>query len=165
MSQKTQLLTVTEVSDMRQDKNGRNYKLVTFQGPQHVEIVDETTGEILLVRVPARTSSMTRYEESYLDDKAHYMFDAVVGEKVPGAIVTREVPAYEIDGRATTSYSTIVLGMTNEPSFEAKVRAAFKSAGHILEGAEEVEAQAESLPRVSATKAKAEVEVSEEIEF
>jgi len=42
-----------------------------------------------------------------------------------------------------------VLGMTNEPSFESQVRAAFKSAGHEIE-----EKSAESTPteRVSAVQ-------------
>ena len=133
MANTSELLTVVKVSENRQDKNGRNYKLVTFQSPQHKEVVDITTGEIALVRMPARTSSITRYEESYLDDKMQYMYDAVVGEQVPGAIVTRPVAEYEIDGRPVYSYSTVVLGMTNEPGFEAQVRAAFKSAGHDLD--------------------------------
>lgn len=133
MANTSELLTVVKVSEDRQDKNGRNYKVITFQSPQHKEVVDVTTGEITLVRVPARTSSITRYEESYLDDKMQYMFDAQVGEKVPGAIVTRSVNTYEIDGRPVSSYSTVVLGMTNDPGFEAQVRAAFKSAGHDLD--------------------------------
>ena len=133
MANQSELLTVVKVSEDRQDKNGRNYKVITFQSPQHKEVVDVTTGEITLVRVPARMSSITRYEESYLDDKMQYMFDAQVGEKVPGAIVTRSVNTYEIDGRPVSSYSTVVLGMTNDPGFEAQVRAAFKSAGHDLD--------------------------------
>lgn len=133
MANTSELLTVVKVSEDRQDKNGRNYKVITFQSPQHKEVVDVTTGEITLVRVPARMSSITRYEESYLDDKMQYMYDAQVGEKVPGAIVTRSVNTYEIDGRPVSSYSTVVLGMTNDPGFEAQVRAAFKSAGHDLD--------------------------------
>lgn len=149
MANSSELLTVVKVSEDRQDKNGRNYKLVTFQSPQHKEVVDITTGEVALVRVPARMSSITRYQESYLDDNMQYMYDAVVGEKVPGAIVTRPVAEYEIDGRPVYSYTTVVLGMTNEPSFESQVRAAFKSAGHEIE-----EKSAESTPteRVSAVQ-------------
>ena len=149
MANTSELLTVVKVSEDRQDKNGRNYKLVTFQSPQHKEVVDITTGEVALVRVPARMSSITRYQESYLDDNMQYMYDAVVGEKVPGAIVTRPVAEYEIDGRPVYSYTTVVLGMTNEPSFESQVRAAFKSAGHEIE-----EKSAESTPteRVSAVQ-------------
>lgn len=132
MANSSELLTVVKVSEERQDKNGRNYKVITFQSPQHKEVVDQTTGEITLVRVPARRSSITRYEESYLDDQMQYMYDAEVGEKVPGAIVTRSVNEYEIDGRPVSTYSTVVLGMTNEPSFDAQINAAFKSAGHDL---------------------------------
>jgi hypothetical protein len=149
MANSSELLTVVKVSEERQDKNGRNYKVITFQSPQHKEVVDQTTGEITLVRVPARRSSITRYEESYLDDQMHYMYDAEVGEKVPGAIVSRPVAEYEIDGRPVSSYSTVVLGMTNEPGFEAQVRAAFKSAGHDLE--EEVSAPAERVSAVQKT--------------
>jgi hypothetical protein len=77
------------------------------------------------------------------------MYDAEVGEKVPGAIVSRPVAEYEIDGRPVSSYSTVVLGMTNEPGFEAQVRAAFKSAGHDLE--EEVSAPVERVSAVQKT--------------
>ena len=156
MANTSELLTVVKVSDNRQDKNGRNYKLVTFQSPQHKEVVDVTTGEVMLVRMPARTSSITRYEESYLDDKMHYMFDAVEGEKVPGAIVTRAVEEYEIDGRPVSAYTTVVLGMTNDPSFETKVRAAFKSAGHEL-NAEGV-ATLQDVERLSAVQTETVVE-------
>jgi hypothetical protein len=130
MANSSELLTVVKVSEERQDKNGRNYKVITFQSPQHKEVVDQTTGEITLVRVQARRSSITRYQESYLDDQMHYMYDAEMGEKVPGAIVTRSVDEYEIDGRPVSTYSTVVLGMTNEPAFDAAIDAAFKSAGH-----------------------------------
>ena len=130
MANSSELLTVVKVSEERQDKNGRNYKVITFQSPQHKEVVDQTTGEITLVRVPARRSSITRYQESYLDDQMHYMYDAEVSEKVPGAIVTRSVDEYEIDGRPVSTYSTVVLGMTDDPAFNASIDAAFKSAGH-----------------------------------
>ena len=130
MANSSELLTVVKVSEERQDKNGRNYKVITFQSPQHKEVVDQTTGEITLVRVPARRSSITRYQESYLDDQMHYMYDAEMGEKVPGAIVTRSVNEYEIDGRPVSTYSTVVLGMTDDSAFDAAIDAAFRSAGH-----------------------------------
>ena len=130
MANSSELLTVVKVSEERQDKNGRNYKVITFQSPQHKEVVDQTTGEITLVRVPARRSSITRYQESYLDDQMHYMYDAEMGEKVPGAIVTRSVDEYEIDGRPVSTYSTVVLGMTDDSAFDAAIDAAFRSAGH-----------------------------------
>lgn len=130
MANSSELLTVVKVSEERQDKNGRNYKVITFQSPQHKEVVDQTTGEITLVRVPARRSSITRYQESYLDDQMHYMYDAEMGEKVPGAIVTRSVDEYEIDGRPVSTYSTVVLGMTDDLAFDAAIDAAFRSAGH-----------------------------------
>jgi len=130
MANSSELLTVVKVSEERQDKNGRNYKVITFQSPQHKEVVDQTTGEITLVRVPARRSSITRYQESYLDDQMHYMYDAEMGEKVPGAIITRSVDEYEIDGRPVSTYSTVVLGMTDDSAFDAAIDAAFRSAGH-----------------------------------
>lgn len=163
MANTSELLTVVEVSEVRQDKNGRNYKLVTFQSPQHKEVVDQTTGEIMLVRMPARTSSITRYEESYLDDKMQYLYDAEVGEKVPGAVVTRSVKEYEIDGRPVSTYSTIVLGMTDDPAFESAINAAFKSAGHEIN-----ENKSVTLPvteRASAVKASQPEPVEEDAAF
>jgi hypothetical protein len=155
MANSSELLTVVKVSEERQDKNGRNYKLITFQSPQHVEAVDQTTGEITKVRVPSRRSSITRYQESYLDDQMHYMYDAEINEKVPGAIVTRLVDEYEIDGRPVSSYSTVVLGMTNDPGFETLINSAFNSAGHAINDSSD---EAVSTPRVSAVQTSIPVE-------
>ena len=151
MTNSSELLTVVKVSEDRQDKNGRNYKLVTFQSPNKQEIVDETTGEITIVRVPARRSVLTRWEESYLDDQMHYMFDAEVGEKVPGKIVTRTVGEYLIDDMPVNRYTAVVLGMTSDPGLQAEIERTFRSSGHeIVE-----ETTLQDLPRVEAVKAPA----------
>jgi len=137
MSKTSELLTVVKVSEERTDKNGRNYKVVTFQSPNTIEIVDATTGELLNVRVPARTTSMVRYQESYLNDQMEYLYDATVGEKIPGKIVTEQVAPYEINGREVNTYTTAVLGMTNDSAFDAEIVRAFRSAGHDLLSQEE----------------------------
>jgi dihydroorotate dehydrogenase len=110
--------------------------------------------------MPARTSSITRYQESYLDDKMQYMYDAAVDEKIPGAIVTRKVNEYEIDGNPVSRYTTVVLGMTNDEGFEAEIARAFKSAGHDLNEVSEAQPVAD---RVSAVQTS--IPVEEDVAF
>lgn len=158
---KTQLLTVTKVSDLKEDKNGRQFKVVTFGSPQQREVLDVTTGELRIVRMPARTSSISRYEESYLNDQPHYMFDAVVGELIPGEIVSASVEPYGIDDKIVSTYTTVVLGLTGESTFAAAITSAFKAAGHPIDFvATPAKTQKSVLPRVNAVKE----EVSQDVE-
>lgn len=128
------LIKVTSVSDIRTDKNGREYKLVEFTNPDHAQVVDETTGELLLVRVQAKRATITQYKESYLNNKPDFMWDAKLGEFTMGEVVTREVAPYQIDGKEINTYTTVVFGDNTKPSWEIEVQKAFRSAGHPIAG-------------------------------
>ncbi len=138
----TNLITVSSVSEEREDKNGRIYKAVEFSNPEEVTIVDEATGEILKVREAVKRCNINRYKESYMDDKQEFMYDAKVGEKTPGAIVTQLVAPYEIGERTVDSYTAVIFGRTSSKLFPMWVTQTFKRAGHPLNdilAAEEIE--------------------------
>lgn len=124
------LLTVISVSEVKQDRNNKNYKVVEFATPNTKDVNG------LKVRVQPKTSSKTFWEESYLNDKMEFGYDFKVGDLVEGNIVTREVVEYEIvntetgEERTVSSYTAVVFGDTFDPSFELEVQKAFKAAGH-----------------------------------
>ena len=132
--QNTHLIKVVGVSEERLDKNEQIYKLVEFSNPTEMPVVDENTGEFEIVRVNAKRCSINRYKESYLNGKQEFLFDAKVGEKTPGMVVTHPVEPYTIEDKIVDSYSTVVFGDTNSVMWKAWVIQAFKNAGHPIKG-------------------------------
>mgnify|MGYP001572734633 CR=1 FL=1 len=128
----TKLLKVAKVSGLQQDKRAKDFKIINLETATHSYVPDSETGEMIKVRVPRLSGTITRWKESYLDNKMEYMYDAIEGEQVPGDIVTRKVHPYDIDDKTVITYTTPVLGMTNEPDFEAKIMQTFRQAGHQL---------------------------------
>lgn len=101
------LLTVISVSEVKADKNGKNYKVVEFSTPNTKKV------DGLNIRVQPKTSSKTFWEESYLNDKMEFGYDFIKGDLVEGNIVTKEVAEYEIqvseeEVRQVTSYTAVV---------------------------------------------------------
>jgi len=120
------LLKKVAESAVKQDKNGKNYKTITFQtiGTQMQNVPG--VGNVR-VSVPTKTSSMNVYEESYLNGKEEFGYSLPVGEYVTGDIVTRTVEPYSItdtnsgEVRTVNTYTAIVLGDTDAPDFEVLV--------------------------------------------
>jgi len=127
-------LTVISVSDVRKDKNGRDYKLVELSNPEVETYVDEDTGEIIKALVEAKSVMTTAYKESYLNDKPSFLWKATEGMKVVGSIETRPVRPYVIGDREVNTYSAAVFVKDDHPLFEVAVQKVFKSAGHPLVG-------------------------------
>jgi len=139
------LILKTAQSEVRTDKNGRNYKVVTFT---EAKTVNTPFGEMLVPADQCKSRAITQYEENYLSTEAKKVkdlgYDAPIFDaKNPtrggwflGSIETRNVEEYEIpsDGVRNASYpttfSTVIFGDTTSPAFETLVKAAFKSAGH-----------------------------------
>lgn len=141
------LLTVSNVSEVKSDKNGKDYKVVEFSTPNTKDVNG------LKVRVQPKTSSKTFWEESYLDNKMQFGYDFIKGDLVEGNVVTREVAEYEIqvsneEVRQVTSYTAVVFGDTFDPSFEIEIQKAFKAAGHEIS---EVKTKQTSIPVASST--------------
>lgn len=112
------LLKKVAESAVKQDKNGRNYKTVTFE-TNGIEI-QKVGGRDVQVHVPVKSSSMNVYESSYLDNKEEFGYSLPLGSYVPGAIVTQNVEPYQIpdtrtgEMRTVSTYSAIVIGDTDD---------------------------------------------------
>jgi hypothetical protein len=126
--------TVTKVQEsvVKQDKNGRNYKTVSFSTPETVLIPG-----VGRVHQKPRITSLNLYEKSYLNESMDFGYSLPIGSHFLGNIETRMVEEYSIpkpDGSTQTvnTSSCVVLGDTDSPAWEAIVRTAFKARGHIV---------------------------------
>lgn len=153
------LLTVVKVSEVLLDKNDKEYKKISVQTSSEKEIVDDSTGEVIKMRVAPRESSFTAYKESYLPgNKMQFGWDFKIGAKVAGDIVKKKVEAYTIqkeDGSITEPLhiaSVIVLGEDIADNWENLVQAAFKNKDFILVGSTENKNPAVIAAKVSAQK-------------
>lgn len=83
MSNLTKLSPVTQVisvSDVRQDKNGRDYKVLRLEGLS--ETIENHGGIDIRVKTRGKQVSMTQWAESYLDNRPSPFYDAKVGDFV-----------------------------------------------------------------------------------
>jgi hypothetical protein len=146
-----EFLTVTSFGEVKKDSNQRIYKQVFLKGNDLKDVI--IGGKVSTIRMEARESSIIVRESRYLDDKPDFGWDFKIGERVGGAIVTREVMPYEItdaktgEVRTVSTYTRPVLGdTTNKAAFEAAVRREFNSQGHPL--LEDVTREVQSLQQV-----------------
>lgn len=143
-----EFLTVTSFGEVKKDSNQRIYKQLFLKGNDMKYV--NVGGKTVPIRTEARESSIIVRESRYLDDKPDFGWDFKIGERVAGAIVTREVMPYEItdqktgEVRTVTTYTRPVLGdTTNKAAFEVAVRREFNAQGHPL--MEEVQQQVGAL--------------------
>ena len=140
----TNLILKTAESEVKVDKNGRNYKVVTFT---EAKTVNTPLGQMMVPAEQCKNRAITQYEENYLstDEKKikDLGYDAPIFDKSKperggwflGSIETRNVEEYHITNSKgndsyPTTFSTVIFGDTNSPAYETQVKAAFKSAGH-----------------------------------
>lgn len=154
------LILKTAESEVKQDKNGRNYKTVTFT---EAKTVKTPFGEMIVPANQCRATKKNQYELNYLEQEDIAFNAPIFNAKNPqaggwflGGIETRNVPEYEIpsDGVRNasypTTYTTVVFGDTDSPSYNALVKSAFKSAGHeIIEAVSEHSIVAESVAQTA----------------
>ena len=127
-------LIKTAESEVKQDKNERNYKTIDLT---EAVMMQTPFGLVPKPHAQCRTTRIKVMEQSYLNDKEELGYsDPIFNVNNPakggifeGAIVTRNVQPYEVNGRIVTTYSTAVFGNSSDPSFEAQVKSRFKSAG------------------------------------
>ncbi len=123
---------------VKQDKNGKNYKTITF-ATIGKDIVEHPALGKIVVDSPVKQSSINVYEESYLNGKQDFGYNLALKSFVMGDIITRKVPEYTIEDKTTlqervvSSYTTVVFGDTDSESFELEVKKAFQSKGHNLD--------------------------------
>lgn len=130
---------VLSVSEDRQDKNDRTYRLLRLQGLSESEEVH--AGIRIKVRTPGRKVSITQYEESYLNGEKEDFFDAQEGEHIAvGIFQATNLEPYEIEDtetgevREVTSYTFPVIRGQNPVTV-------LKNAGHQFEGEEPMETE------------------------
>ena len=123
-------------SEVKQDKNGKNFKVVTFSQPQRKFVDVPGVGKVA-VNALARETSINLYEKPYYSDgRANQKPDAgysePVGEFFVGNIETRLVVPYQIngEGRMLNSYSCVILGDNTSPMWNTLIESAFKRHGH-----------------------------------
>lgn len=105
---------VIAVSDIKQDKNGRNYKTFRLQGLNKKK---EIHGGIEIeVKVPGRKVSINQYEENYLNGEPDTFYNASVGDYLGVEIYTAQnLEAYEIPDAETgevREVTTFTFGIT-----------------------------------------------------
>ena len=155
-------VTVVGISDMRQDKNGNDFRTITVQNPVFQTVVDEASGDVRTELTPALKGTRSAYEESYLDGTKDWLANAQVGHIIGGRVEKRAVEQYDFIGkdgsaRIASSYTCPVFGDTTQESWESVVKTAFRNSGHPLPGdttAKKSEATAEApaeAPRVDIT--------------
>ena len=141
------IIKKTAESKMKSDKNGREYKTCTFSKMQVVEMEVPGIGKVA-VNQPSRETSVNLYAQSYLDQKEQFGYSIPAGTDkhsyLLGDIVTRAVKPYtlnvpdaqtgEITSREVNTFTTVVFGNSDSGDWETRIRAAFRSRGHELEG-------------------------------
>jgi hypothetical protein len=138
------IVTKVAQSELKQDRNTRNYKTVTFS---EVRFVETPFGKMVVPASQAKTTKINCYENNYLGKMDVGYNDPIFNQSNPtnggwfaGSIETREVGSYDIptaDGGVKTvgTFTTVVFGDTDSPAFESSVKSAFSSKGHnVVEG-------------------------------
>jgi len=118
------------------DKNDKNYAKLSVETSGKALMIDEVTGQKLVVNLPAKRSTVLAWEESYLDGKSQFGWNLKQGDMVAGDIVTRRVVEYEIlsrdgegESRMVNTYTCFVAGNTDDvKSFDAEIIKSFTRA-------------------------------------
>lgn len=144
-------------SELKKDKNQRNYKTVTFG---EVRFIDTPFGKMTVPASQARQTKINCYENNYLGKMDVGYSDPIFNQSNPaaggwflGSIETRNVSEYDItasDGgvRTVSTYTTVVLGDTDSPAFESAVKSTFASKGHEVVSENTSSAAAANLERL-----------------
>lgn len=157
---KPRILVKIGESSVKQDKNGKNYKTVTFREISATEtIIDPVLGPIQVTGSKTLETKINVYESNYLNQTADWGYNNPVfedGKPIPqgcatfGGIVQLSVKPYDIevldvmglptgDVRKVDSFKTAVLGDSRkEEEFELATRVAFRNSGHPLTEADEI---------------------------
>ena len=61
------MVRVQSISEVYQDTNGKNFKVVTLESPGFREVADPLTGEIVYALAAPKVTKKCVWEASYLD--------------------------------------------------------------------------------------------------
>jgi hypothetical protein len=116
--------------ELREDKNKRAYKVLNLS-TNAKRTVTGTDGKPYILETPGKTCKVKSYEQTYLDDKKHWLYDLPVGSLLNGTIYTANVEPYIIEKeddegnlsqREVSTYTGFVLGFETDEGFETRVR-------------------------------------------
>lgn len=121
------LVQIDSISDVKQDKNGRNFKQLSISSGAKRTVLDKDSGKTYPVFSPGKSTTVNSWEKTYLDDTKHWLYDLKVGSYLDGTIYTAVVEPYIIedeDGetREVATYTGFVLGFETDAGFESRVR-------------------------------------------
>ena len=132
----SEFVKVITISEEKEDRNKRIYKTITVESSAVREVTDPETGEIFMARARPKRTNINAYEQQYLDDAPHYLYDTEIGSRVFGGIVSKSVEPYTIPTskgeRVVERYTTFVEASSDDENFEDIVAKAFENAGHTI---------------------------------
>lgn len=128
------MVRVQSVSEVIQDTNSKNFKVITLESPGYREVADPITGEIVYALAAPKVTKKCVWEASYLDDTKHYLYDSKPGQAVYGTIVTAQTDEYTITGsdgveRTVSTYTGFVEGTEADANFQSLITSMLKNAG------------------------------------
>jgi hypothetical protein len=123
------LLIVSAISEVKSDKNEREYKTVTVsQAPKFRKLPN---GKTVAIRAKLKSTALNAYANNYLDQE-DMLWSATLGEYVEGSLVSRATTEYTIvskDGTRVVSSATVpVFADATDGVFEKEVEKAFYNA-------------------------------------
>ena len=133
MTTKAKFVEVVNVSDIKTDKNGRDYKIIAISQTEKEEVEPGIWAD-----GKTRTTSFIAYKESNLDGKPEEGWNWKKGDKKLGSIETREVEPYTINEKVVDTYTCFIFGDTRKETFEKDVKNTFAYKKHPLKGVAQV---------------------------
>ena len=128
----SKLLFVSGISEVKLDKNEREYKTIQVTKVEHQEVINPLTGKKTVALGNKRTSAFNAYKENYLGEM-DLGWESKVGQALLGDLVSRNTTDYEIESdgvtRTVSSATAVVIGDSNDDvTFEKNTQRAFASA-------------------------------------
>lgn len=140
MKQLSPVSEVIGISELRQDKNDRNFKVLRLQGLTETEEV--IGGKSYTIKNRGKKVSLSQWEESYLNGEPDAFFDAQEGDMLAVEIWTAQTEPYDItdedtgEVRSVTSYTFPVIRGDNPATV-------LENSGRTLKGGVEASAAVE----------------------
>lgn len=127
-------------TEIKRDRNGRHYNLVTLQTlVEYEQVTDPLTHNELSVMTPMLTVRAIGYKVPYLYDAddsnaiADYLWHAQPGMAIQGTIVRAVVEPYELDGAMRDVATVFVAGDTDKATeFQRATLLAFERSNRKL---------------------------------
>jgi len=130
------IIKVVKVSDLRLDKNNKEYRTIEFETSNYKIITSEDTGENIKVRIEPRRNKLNVWQESYVNGEPSFGYDYQIGEFVMGDIITANVEEYQIPTKTepykTSIYTCIVLGDSTKDNWNKKIERTFENNNKII---------------------------------